>query len=342
MNNIILHIGTNKTGTSSLQVFLRENKDLLKKNKLIYPEFKDEVAHHELATCFSKANSIYEPKLHTPKAQFFLEEINKIFKSNPNHTIIISSEAFHQHNNPHGLKKLLKNYNVKVFCYFREYVGYFASWYQQNITSTNSTLSFSEWINLRHVRTDYVKFITQWSKSFGKNFKYRPFERESLVDGDIVSDFCNFIGINTPEIKKAYSNNLSLSGNMFFIKRLLNEHISEEESRKVVDPISSICQFYDDWHLCFGPQRDKSRSFAGKLYATKEDISHIHRLYKKNIETLESKFNLKLTLSTTLNEIKFPNKIHLKEDFELIIKECKRSQPQLLKYLARINIDEYI
>ena len=129
---------------------------------------------------------------------------------------------------------------------------------------------------------------------------------------------------------------------MFFIKQLLNEHISEEKSEEVVDPISNICQFYDDWHLCFGPQRDKSRSFAGKLYATKEDISHIHRLYKKNIETLESKFNLKLTLSTTLNEIKFPNKMHLKEDFELIIKECKRNQPQLLKYFARINIDEYI
>ena len=345
MNNIILHIGTNKTGTSSLQVFLREDKDFLKKNKFIHPNFKGGIGHHhELATCLSKANSIYEPELHTQKAQFYINEINKIFKSNPNHTIILSSEAFHEHSNPSGLKKLLKNYNVKVFCYFREHVSYLSSWYQQNIKETNETRSFTEWLDSRYIRnhTNYVEVLKQWSNSFGKNFKYRPFERESLVGGDIVSDFCDFIGVDAPKVKKTYSNNPSISGNFLFIKKCLNEHISLKEGEEITESISEICEYYDDWHLLFGSQRHKSRSFFGKLHLTEKEISYTHDLYKKHIKILESEFNLKLTLSTTLNDIKFPDKMHLKEDFELIIKECERSQPKLLKYFSRMNINDYI
>lgn len=39
-NKLILHIGTQKTGTSSLQTFLTKNRKILDKYGWSYPEFR--------------------------------------------------------------------------------------------------------------------------------------------------------------------------------------------------------------------------------------------------------------------------------------------------------------
>lgn len=342
MNKIILHIGTNKTGTSSLQVFLRENEQLLDSNFFIYPSFTGEVAHHDLAKCFSKLNTIYDDGNYAEKTFFYLTEIKKLFKKKPNHTIILSSEAFTQHFNPAGVKKILEDFEVEVICYYREYVGYFSSWYQQDICGTNYNECFIDFCKKNFVRANYLKSIPRWIKSFGKNFKYRAFDRSILLDNDIVSDFCSIIGMQYPRKSHFYSNNESIAGNLFFIKKCLNNHISLEESLEIVEGIQDLCSYYDDWYPLFSDRRDESRSFKGKLPLSEKEISFVHKHYIKNVKRLESKFNLKLNLSTSLKGPTCPNINYLKEDFDLILKESKRSQPHLLEYFSRININDYI
>ncbi len=51
---IKLHIGTHKTGTTSIQKYFRKNENALRENKIWYPNFdiinqNKRYAHHELA-----------------------------------------------------------------------------------------------------------------------------------------------------------------------------------------------------------------------------------------------------------------------------------------------------
>ena len=50
----ILHVGTHKTGTTSIQKYCRKNEDVLKEESILYPNFDvigkpKRYAHHEVA-----------------------------------------------------------------------------------------------------------------------------------------------------------------------------------------------------------------------------------------------------------------------------------------------------
>ena len=46
---LYLHIGTEKTGTTTIQSFLAANRDLLKRNRILYPRAPGEQNHRALA-----------------------------------------------------------------------------------------------------------------------------------------------------------------------------------------------------------------------------------------------------------------------------------------------------
>lgn len=50
MAKLFIHAGTHKTGTTSIQRFLRDNRTNLEKHHIIYPIFDHEAGHHGLTS----------------------------------------------------------------------------------------------------------------------------------------------------------------------------------------------------------------------------------------------------------------------------------------------------
>jgi hypothetical protein len=213
MKKLILHIGRHKSGTSSLQHWLKANRLFLNKNNFHYPKAgssNDLLAHHILAYELNRYKSLGW------KITSMAEDIIK--ESHNYESIILSSEAFSSIKNFKRLKKFLalfRNYEVKIFCYFREGLDYLNSAYRQRIHASNATLSLFEYSKYIKSQTE---FIRSWS-SIGK-FKMHWFDRESLVNQNIIDDFFSKIGLAAENTN--FQVNPSIGGNLLIFKLVAN------------------------------------------------------------------------------------------------------------------------
>ena len=344
MKKIILHIGTNKTGTSSLQSFLAKNPTFLDRNGFIYPKFGQiYYGHHEIAYGLSN-KTVYGFKLDPNAGQNFLNQINNLYKDRPNHTVILSSEAFYSRNEPSNIAKYLDGFNVKIICYFREYISYISSWYQQHISDSNFYGHINSFFDQVKEQTEYEGFASQWVNAFGaNNFIAKSFDRTSLYKKDIIHDFFKILGIDKLSFdQKLYSNNYSLSGNLLYIKKLLNQYLTLEQADEIRDQIACLAEYYEEWYPLFSKPRPKHISFQGKLNMMGCHRDYIHDYYKDSLPLFNKKYNLNLKLADSISGSKAPNMDFIDEDFKLVLKECKRTQPKLFKLLSNIDLHKAI
>ena len=126
---IYLHIGTAKTGTTSLQKYLYENRNNLKLDGFIYPE------------PYSNPNKGQYKNGYTFLMRLVNgEDINNILEEYiekyPKHNIIISEEAFLDMYTiqPHVINQLLnikKKYNVHLIVYYRRIIEFMVAYWGQ-------------------------------------------------------------------------------------------------------------------------------------------------------------------------------------------------------------------
>src|SRR6056297_1845859 len=98
MKKAYIHIGLEKTGTTSLQIFLRHNSDALEKNNLVYlgdesKPYVHGIGHFPIVACFYDKCPDFVP-LHKHRAPF---EVLIALSEDAAHTdrdIILSCEHF--------------------------------------------------------------------------------------------------------------------------------------------------------------------------------------------------------------------------------------------------------
>ena len=91
---LVLHAGTHKTGTTSIQRVLADNRDWLRSRGLYYPDggkiFRERTPHHQIAHGLKSA----DPVLHRAS----LDYIRQIrCNARDGETVIISSEPIYRH-----------------------------------------------------------------------------------------------------------------------------------------------------------------------------------------------------------------------------------------------------
>lgn len=232
--NLVLHIGRHKSGTSALQIALDTNRGILESKGVLYPKAgaNGKTAHHDLAYAL---NSKF-------KRNDYLELIAKIkaeIKAH-HHTVIISSEAFQNIHNVSRVKTLvetLRPENTTIICYFREYIDYCIASFSQRIQAQPAFITFQSQVNdMRGL--SITSFIDRWV-SIGI-FKMFWFDRNKLINLDIVDDFFNRIGFAeylSDLVKCPYNPNPSIGGNLLFLKNAANylrcEFISYQSMSKL-------------------------------------------------------------------------------------------------------------
>lgn len=200
MVTVYLHIGTAKTGTTTLQRFLCKHETLLCKLGYLYPKAgrptNNPTAHYHLANALRAEGKIYNRHIGAwvDISTQFTDLHQEIIQRNlPN--VIISCESFS--NNPNDIEQLkqeLSAYNVKILVYLREQKKFLLSAYIESVKQ-GSSLRFEEYVGRNLNLVDYCNLLALWGKVFGKeNLIIRVFEKERL-QGTLFEDFLLSIGI---------------------------------------------------------------------------------------------------------------------------------------------------
>ncbi len=210
---LILHIGTEKTGTTTIQEFLHLNRNLLADKGIYFPKSIGMRNHRQLASwCLSenkidqflRMNQLIETKQREEWRKDLMNKFeNELSSLNPQTTqVIISSEHFSSLLNQPDEMEILRHFlhkwfaNIKVVLYLRRQDSLTVSTYstvcRAGIVSGNILPNPSK---LRPF-VNYQNLLNKWSSFFGEeNIHPALFEKTMLYNNDLLSDFIHRCGL---------------------------------------------------------------------------------------------------------------------------------------------------
>ena len=229
---LIIHAGTPKTGTTSLQTYLDKKQGKLRRKGILYP--------HNLGKLQNTAapkHQWFEKNLVTTHLEYFLENFKNIISQvkTDTHTIILSSEGIYNYwwdfpDESKGiLSELSKLFDTEIWVWFREPIAFIEDYYKQCIRNPQVTsnpcygkdLSFAEMLNIdwfsQHL--NYQGFITECQAVFGEN-SVSAFEYE----GDVVQEAIQKLGLATPHDNPTPRKNNSLNSASVELLRVVNHY----------------------------------------------------------------------------------------------------------------------
>jgi hypothetical protein len=214
LDELVLHIGRHKSGTSSLQHFLAGRRRELDRCGILYPTAggTNRIAHHALAqACNPKQSDDSAPT-------GIIRDLQQELAAH-HHTMLVSSEAFQNITDLHRLNRVadaLGAKRVRVICYVREHLDYAISAFRQMVQNQQRFMTFGSYA---HRLQDLTPFIRRW-QGFG-DLTLKWYDRAELKNGDVIADFCELMNIEPGEIPTE-DQNPSIGGNLLVYKLALN------------------------------------------------------------------------------------------------------------------------
>jgi len=229
---IFVHIGRNKTGTATVQRALQAGRPILKRNGFHYP--KGRPAHNYLAQHLLGKTRLGSSREFEP-AEWASELAERI--ANSDRDVVLSSEYL-MRVEPATLAAWLGK-EATVIVYLREQVDHLASRYQQSIKMGIPRGDFASYLAIPSTLVDGYNFpfLRAWEEVFGRdNLVVRVYDRERLVDGDIVADFLSVLGIEAvDDLRIAEHHNPSAGGALLEALRRINGlELGELRRRKTI------------------------------------------------------------------------------------------------------------
>jgi hypothetical protein len=220
MRHLILHIGSHKTGTTALQQWLGGNATILASRGLGYLRSGGEPHAHRLLSQVDPERSLPGGhRVHNP--QKFAEALSEL----PQDTVVVSSENFSFFLDPETIKTLADTVKpmfdkVSVVCYLRRQDRQAASHHMEGARADRRTewelwghgfKALPERNSYQPLYLNYFNRMKMWADQFGaESLVVRVFDRNHLVNGDIVADFTQVMGIDRTDCTKSKDVNTSL------------------------------------------------------------------------------------------------------------------------------------
>jgi hypothetical protein len=240
--DLYLHIGTEKTGTTSLQEFLRLNRGRLRARGVQYPKLPGpgnqialstaalEDVQRSVAHIFDLLSladiAAFREQVSTTLSEAFTGSTSRIaILSNEHCSSRLLSGAEVQ-----TLHDMLRPYFDRMFIvvYLRRQDEFLLSTYSTAVkTGLRWPLALPPVDSKRDRRYDYWKLLSRWAGVFGRDAMIcRRFDRSTLKGGDIVEDFLETIGLeNDPAFEVPPNQNESLDAVSLEFLRLMNGYI---------------------------------------------------------------------------------------------------------------------
>lgn len=317
VKRFVLHIGANKTGTSSIQQMLVENRGALNQAGWEYPDYHlQHMAHHPLAYSISG-----HPQNSLPPGW---RDTFKALTADPQRRFVFSSELFFRTTDPAKVVPFFPPDETVVVLYLREHLAYMMSWYAQAIQERNLTASFADYIRL--FPTPFTRFLETWENAYGtENVVVRIFDRAQLIGQDSRRDFLHFLeGVGDAEVQfSARESNLSISGNLLFFKKMLNHYITYEEATAF--PIT------DEVGAFAGVQP----SFQGKFHVPPADVATVKQVFARDTDLLAKRGIVFAPVPAQVEGHRCPDFQTLRSDFKTIKRIAIETKKNFLTYTDR-------
>lgn len=228
MSTLYLHIGTPKTGTTAIQLFLHKNKRALEEKDCKFPIFKRNFDGVRLQRnghflCSSVTDSDFIESCFK-KIFTFSEKYSKI--------ILTDEELWNMGGNRESFWVNLKErldkvgINLKVLVYLRRQDTYIASHWAQKVKGVKGKIyDFHTFLDTSTNNYDYYSYLNRVANIIGKeNIIVRPYEFEQFKDNSIIADFMNAVQIEYDDtfVYDSIIRNVSIGGNVLEVKRYLN------------------------------------------------------------------------------------------------------------------------
>lgn len=269
MKTLYFHIGSPKTGTTTIQSFCAEYRDILEQKGLCYPIMPFVYEHKS-----KRRNGLFLTSKYVRDGARDREREKEIFRRGLNiiekkfdtfDTVLLSDEGAYSmffrrklyKTNGKMLVQWAKDHNIqlKIIIYLRSQVDYAMSWYNQlvkhSVSDALSALTWEEYLKKykKYVALDYYSYLNILSDVFGKeNIIVKRFDRAFFKNGSLVDDFMDIFGIevddNFPQESSGSERNFGITENACAIKRVINtidgiEHEEKQHYEQILRSCSS-------------------------------------------------------------------------------------------------------
>ncbi|ELP9119577.1 hypothetical protein QTU61_000110 [Campylobacter lari] len=311
-----VHIGTMKTGTSSIQNFLYLNRSLLQKQNYYYPISIKNTGrlndHNPFAHKF--ANMVKNKNDIDCIVDNFIDLKKEIVKSNKSN-IIFSTENLQwllfSEESIIKFKNFLTALNfdkIYIIVYLREVSDLFLSMCSQVVKgniSSNYIFRYPEELHKLYPVYSYKKMLYLWSTSVSKeNVIVRIFDRDEFYQKDLLKDFINTIGLQwNDEFQIPVKENKTLDLIGFELLNRINElnpFMFQSRYFDIVEYFDKSCTNSSQYiQLKFQPPKEVVQSYIDYFeesneWVRKEFFPYKERLFpKKDLTNYKENYELK-------------------------------------------------
>jgi hypothetical protein len=225
MFDVLIHIGLHKTGTSSIQRFLQENRQTLFAEGLIYDcPTKRWPNHHLVAT------GIRNGQVDSEIRRF----LAGLIEGRGERTVLLSSEMFAEADfDVETFRALLDGLRVGVIAYLRNPCDQLVSSYNEVVRDPK--IRWMKRITDRPFAYDpsYFTLLSRWL-DWGR-LTLCPYDRGQWHSGNLLSDFLHVIGADPGRFEISdVRENVSMTADFLEVLRVANGTSISEESRSMI------------------------------------------------------------------------------------------------------------
>lgn len=247
-----LHIGTCKTGTTSIQNFLLENKEELLKQDILYPNSMkaEKSVYHNFFYLFGCDPDVISNELvwydkvdrdnPSELLSIELDKLRRELDNNNSKNCIISNEQLSSNlkslEQVQKIKSITDNLfdEVEIVVYIRRPIEYYIS----NV----STRILGGDINPKEKPLSNKTIIELWSKTYGnERIKVKIFDKNEFFENDFIKDFCLLTNIKLnnnfvyPPVQNDSLNMIQLKYLNFFNEKI--PKLKKEKGNLIKNPL---------------------------------------------------------------------------------------------------------
>ncbi|MEZ0578833.1 hypothetical protein [Nocardioides sp. MH1] len=244
--DVVLHIGSGKTGTSTIQRMLRRNAEALRAAGFIYPRTPGRARHTRLGLFVRPDDELVrhpdwltgEPGEPAVFRRTFRRRLDHELDGSEVDGVVFSDEGLFVASDRAvtRMRRLLGRYDgsVRLVVYLRRQDDHLVSRYQQ-VVKMGETTPLTTWMQQDWTGTyDYSLRLATWAGLQPDAFVVRRFERERMVGGDLVSDFLDAAGmaVDPSALSHTDARNESLGAEAIELLRILNLYRVQHEGER--------------------------------------------------------------------------------------------------------------